>query len=87
MSASTVDTRRKTSITSCRVAVVEPIRGKTLLPHVGRVIPGKRTDSSEAGMKLATIPYAPRERSWSILAVGNVRPEWIPYLGETRASA
>lgn len=42
---------------------------------------------SEAGMKLATIPYAPRERSWSILAVGNVRPEWIPYLGETRASA
>lgn len=42
---------------------------------------------AEAGMKLSTVPYAPRERSWSILAIGNVRPEWLPYLGDRRVSA
>lgn len=42
---------------------------------------------AEAGMSLANVPYAPRERSWSILATGGIRPEWLPYLSDERASA
>lgn len=41
----------------------------------------------EAGMVLAREPYAPRERAWAIIAVGNVHPEWEPYLQERAVSA
>jgi 5-methylcytosine-specific restriction endonuclease McrA len=36
----------------------------------------------EAGMKLSSIPHAPREMSWIMYAVPRVPEQWKPYLAE-----
>lgn len=36
----------------------------------------------EAGMRLATVPRAPREQSWIVFAVPRVPEQWKPYLAE-----
>jgi 5-methylcytosine-specific restriction endonuclease McrA len=36
----------------------------------------------EAGMKLSSVPRAPREMSWIVYAVPRVPDEWKPYLAE-----
>jgi 5-methylcytosine-specific restriction endonuclease McrA len=35
----------------------------------------------DSGMKLRRAPSIPRERTWILVASGNVRADWEPYLG------
>src|SRR4051812_5110742 len=35
----------------------------------------------ETSLQLRRKPAVPRERLWVVVAVGNVRPDWEPYLG------
>lgn len=39
----------------------------------------------ETNMRLRHQPRAPRERIWILAAVGAVRPDWEPYLGQAAA--
>lgn len=34
----------------------------------------------DSGMKLRRKPAIPRERTWILVASGNVQPDWEPYL-------
>lgn len=36
----------------------------------------------EAGMRLARLPYRPRESAWVSISVGRVPDEWKPYLAQ-----
>ena len=42
---------------------------------------------SEARMTLRVKPYAPKGKTWLIIAVGMIEPEWEPYLAVTAAVA
>jgi 5-methylcytosine-specific restriction endonuclease McrA len=41
----------------------------------------------EVKMTLRVKPYAPKGKTWLIIAVGVIEPEWEPYLAATGAVA
>ena len=50
---------------------------------------GRKADRllSEVKMTLRAKPYAPKGRTWLVIAVGVIDPQWEPYLGITGAMA